>query len=154
MKHLSGKYHCYLYEPLSEFLVGFQYGDCELAYIFHFEPMKAKHWFRCGEIEVNFTEDDELMSRRIKSRKSLGVEGSRINKEIFLQKKDIPEDYYIDIQRIQNTPYLFFYYSNEGKLQLTPLIESEKKQVTIKLPSDSLPSLNIFDNMLVVHLKN
>jgi hypothetical protein len=50
---------------------------------------------------------------------------------------------------------MFFYYSNEGKLQLTPLVESlDKKEVTIKLPSDSLPSFNIVDNMLVVHLKN
>lgn len=50
---------------------------------------------------------------------------------------------------------MFFYYANEGKLQLTPLSEgSEKKQIIIKLPSDSPPSFNIFDNMLTVHLQN
>lgn len=49
---------------------------------------------------------------------------------------------------------MFFYYANEGKLQLTPLDVSEKKQVIIKLPSDSPPSFNIFDNMLTVHLQN
>ncbi len=50
MKHLSGKYHCYLYEPISEILVGFQMGDCDEAYLFHFEQQKAKSWFKCGEI--------------------------------------------------------------------------------------------------------
>jgi hypothetical protein len=62
------------------------------------------------------------MAKRIKSKKSFGLEGSRINKEIFLQRKDMPEDYFIDIQRIHGTPYLFFYYSNEGKLQLIPMV--------------------------------
>ena len=27
-KHHSGRYHCFLYEPTSELLVGFQFGDC------------------------------------------------------------------------------------------------------------------------------
>jgi hypothetical protein len=57
VKHLSGKYHCFLYEPFGELLVGLQYGDCELAYLFHFEPQKAKSWFRSGEIDVSFTND-------------------------------------------------------------------------------------------------
>lgn len=70
-------------------------------------------------------------------------------------RKWLPEDYFIDIHKINNAPYIFFYSSSEGKLQLIPLLEgSEKKQVTIKLPSDSLPSFNVVDNMLVVHLKN
>lgn len=27
-KHISGKYHCFLYEPQGNILVGFPYGDC------------------------------------------------------------------------------------------------------------------------------
>lgn len=62
------------------------------------------------------------MQKRIRTKKCFGLEGSRINKEIFLQRKDISEDFFIDIQTIHGTPYMFFYYSNEGKLQLTPLV--------------------------------
>jgi hypothetical protein len=82
VKHLSGKYHCYLYEPLTEFLVSFPYGDCDVAYIYYFDKDRAKNWFRCGEIEVNFT-DDEVIADRIKRTKSFGLEGSRISKDIF-----------------------------------------------------------------------
>jgi hypothetical protein len=48
-KHLSGKYHCFLYEPIGDILVGFPYGDCETANLFNFDPAKAKNWFRAGE---------------------------------------------------------------------------------------------------------
>lgn len=51
---------------------------------------------------------------------------------------------------------MFFYFAHEGKLQITPLVidNYQKKRLTIKLPSDSIPIFNIVDNMLVVHLKN
>jgi hypothetical protein len=68
-----------LYEPLSELLVGFQYGDCENALLFHFTPQKAKNWFRSGEMEVLFSKD-EVMAQRIKASKTLGLEGNRISK--------------------------------------------------------------------------
>lgn len=94
------------------------------------------------------------MAHRIRTKKWLGLEGSIIGKEIFTARKKQPEDYLIDLQRLHGTPYLLFYYANEGKLQLTPLVEGDRKQVIIKLPSDSLPSLSVVDNMLVVHLRN
>jgi hypothetical protein len=154
VKHFSAKYICYLYEPIAEFLVGFQYGECEVANIFHFQPDKAKNWFRCEEKQLNFSED-EVMAQRIKLTKTLGLEGNRISKELFSNNKRLFDDNFIDIQSLHNVPYLFFYYSNKGKLQLTPLGEAtERRQLTIKLPSDSPPSFNVYDNMLVVHLKN
>ncbi|CAM6005794.1 unnamed protein product [Sphagnum balticum] len=123
VKMLSGKYHCYLYEPISEFLVAFPYGDCDTANTFIFEPSRGKNWFRGSEIGI------------------LTKPGN--------------EEYYIDIIRIQSVPYMAFYYPDEGKLKLTPMLEqSDKKEVTIKLPSDSLPKFNVVDNMLVIHLKN
>jgi hypothetical protein len=50
VKHISGKYHCFLYEPISEFLIGLPNGECDVANIFQFENQKAKNWFKCGEI--------------------------------------------------------------------------------------------------------
>jgi len=34
------------------------------------------------------------------------------------------------------------------------LENSDKKDITVKLPSDAVTSFNVVDNMLVVHLKN
>lgn len=48
LKHLSGKYHCFLFEPFGEFLMGLQFGDCDIAYVFHLDPQRAKNWFRSG----------------------------------------------------------------------------------------------------------
>jgi hypothetical protein len=62
-----------------------------------------------------------VIEERIKRTKSIGLESSRINKEIF-SKKNVNEDYFIDVLRINGTPYLSFYFSGEGKLQLTPMV--------------------------------
>lgn len=72
-------------------------------------------------MQVCFTED-ETMAQRIKLKRRFGLEGNRIGKEIFAAKSN--ENYIIDIHSINNTPYMFFYYANEGKLQLTPLSEN------------------------------
>ena len=93
------------------------------------------------------------MAQKIKSTKRLGLEGSRVSKQLF-NKRNTNEENFIDIQTLHNIPYLIFYFANEGKLQLTPLMEThERKQLTIKIPSDNPPSLSIYDNMLAVHLK-
>ena len=36
VKHLSGKYHCFLFEPRTEHLLAFPYGDCTSVSGFHF----------------------------------------------------------------------------------------------------------------------
>lgn len=150
VKHLSGKYVCCLYEPLAELLVGFQHGDCEIAFLFHFQPQKSKNWFRSGQVEVDFSED-EAIAHRIKTSKTLGLESSRSSKEMFGVSGG---DSFVEVHSLYGLAYLFFYSAGEAKLQLTPLVESsERKALTIKLPGISAPSLNIYDNMVVVHLR-
>ena len=57
---------------------------------------------------------------------------------------------------MNNKSYLIIYFGNEGKLRLYPITEdySHEKEVTIKLPSDSVPFFNVVDNMLVINLRN
>ena len=53
---------------------------------------------------------------------------------------------------ITQVAYITFYSPHEGKLQLIPVDEGDRRTVVIKLPSDCRPSLAVVDNMLVVHL--
>ena len=55
---------------------------------------------------------------------------------------------------MNNRSYLVLYFSNEGKLKLYPIAEEPEKEISIKLPSDSVPIFHVVDNMLVIHLKN
>lgn len=53
--------------------------------------------------------------------------------------------------------YIVFYFGNEGKLKLVAISEEqdkESKEISIKLPSDCLPSFVVVDNMLIIHMKN
>lgn len=59
--------------------MGFEYGECDIASTFHFDVQKARNWFKAGEIEVNF-KDDEVIAERIRKTKSFYLEGSRVGK--------------------------------------------------------------------------
>lgn len=72
VKFLSGKHHCYLYEPFGEVLAAFPYGDCDFVNLFHFDSQRAKGWFKAGEMEVNL-EWDEVMEERIRKKRWLGL---------------------------------------------------------------------------------
>ena len=58
VKSVNAKYNSFLYDPLSQVLVGFPAGDCKTVYTFMFEDEgKTKSWFKGPQIPISFDHD-------------------------------------------------------------------------------------------------
>ena len=91
VKSVNAKYNSFLYDPLSQNLVGFPVGDCKAVYTFMFEDEgKAKNWFKGPQINISFDHDEELLAKA-KKNKSLGFKNSQIHCQLF--SKDPQQDY-------------------------------------------------------------